>query len=84
MKIKITLHHEQVEEGRPVILDEKGNVLPVEYGLKKACQQLGYTREQLALESGYQARSLEPFFTGVRPAPAEVLNVLMRRLEELD
>lgn len=81
--MKITCNHRVSKHGLPVILADDGSVMSYPAGLAECLYRLRWTRSELARASGYKsARSIHPFFQGLKFPSAHLLNVLAVALSE--
>jgi len=81
--MKITCNHRSSLLGVPVILDDSGQVMEYSEGLEEVMYRLRWSRSELAVLSGYKsARSIHPFFQGLKVPSAQLLNVLAVALSE--
>jgi hypothetical protein len=67
--------------GRPVFLDDDERLMDDRSGLHAAVARLGWSRADLARETGYTRRTVESWFS-TRMIPTEALNVLADALRK--
>jgi hypothetical protein len=65
--------------GRPVFLDDGGRLLDDRAGLAAVVARLGWSRADIARETGFTRRTVESWFS-TRGVPTEALYVLMHAL----
>jgi ribosome-binding protein aMBF1 (putative translation factor) len=74
--VKLITNHPSARPGRPVFVDDAGAVVDDRAGLHAAVARLGWSRDDLARETGFTRRTVESWFS-TRGVPTEALYVLM-------
>lgn len=72
----ITTQHASSSYGIPVILDDDGNVMDYEPGIKSVRARLSLTQAELAEKCGVSPRSVQGWEQGRDRVPAAALNVM--------
>ena len=82
--MQITTRHPASKYGHPVIINDAGTVLDIKDGLFLALQTLGWSRADLAAQTGISKRTIENYFIDRGKVQVHVLNVLKDALEDLE
>ena len=82
--MQITTRHPASKYGHPVIINDAGTVLDIKDGLFLALQTLGWSRADLAAQTGISKRTIENYFIDRGKVQVHVLNVLKDALEDIE
>lgn len=78
----ITTDHPASSNGLPVILDDEGNLLIYDEGLRRARSMLGWSQTRLASESGVSLGSIRSYERSTRIPGNATLYTLMKALND--
>jgi hypothetical protein len=67
--------------GRPVFVDDAGRLVDDRAGLAAVVKRLGWSRDDLARETGFTRRTVESWFS-TRGVPTEALYVITEALRQ--